>query len=378
MRAVDDPRLAEAKAMPMSAVVDRLGIAGLKPVSGELVGPCPMCGGRDRFAIKLSTGQFLCRKCDLSGGDAVALVMGVMGFEFRAALAWLCGDAPAQTDTAEIERRRAKAMAAQVEQDAISARKRAQARADAQSIWMRAKGQPIDAVVAYLRQRSIVLPACPGALRFLPDHPYVKMIGGQLVTAHRGPCMVAAIQSADGTFGAVHQTWLDPTAPKGKAVIRHGDDVLPAKLVRGSKKGGAIRLATPPDATVLVMGEGIETTASAMAAGAVPGAAYWAGVDLGNMAGRQLRLRASAGAHGRLSGWPDLDDGDAFVPPPWVRHLIFIQDGDSDYAVTRAKCLSGLRRAMALRPGLRAQIVFSGHGYDLNDLLMTRGINDVG
>lgn len=360
-----DPRLAEAKALPMSEIVDRLGIAGLKPMSGELVGPCPICGGRDRFAINLARGAFLCRQCELRGGDQVALVGQVMGVGFKDALAWLMGDAPASIDPAEAERRRVRAAEKRAEQDRIAAARRRRARQDAVSIWQRARGHAMDQVVAYLRQRAIVLPAMPAALRFLPDHPCVKMIGGDLVTLHRGPCMVAAIQGADGTLGAVHQTWLDPAAPKGKARIVHNGADHPAKMVRGSKKGGAIRLATPPEATVMIMGEGIETTATAMAAQVVPGAAYWAGVDLGNMAGRQLRVAGS-----RASGWPDLSDGDAWLPPPWVRHLIFIQDGDSNPATTRAKCLSGLRRAMHARPGLRAQIVHAGEGVDLNDVLM--------
>jgi aconitate hydratase len=45
--------------------------------------------------------------------------------------------------------------------------------------------------------------------------------------------------------------------------------------------------------------------------------------------------------------------------------VIYVQDGDSDPKLTRAKLVAGLRRAMLLRPGLRAQIVHAGAGVDL-------------
>ena len=69
------------------------------------------------------------------------------------------------------------------------------------------------------------------------------------------------------------------------------------------------------------------------------------------------------------AGVPDLADDEAFVPPPWVRRLIFIQDGDSEPKATRAKLLAGLRRAIHHQPKLEAQIVHAGEGVDLNDVL---------
>ena len=118
------------------------------------------------------------------------------------------------------------------------------------------------------------------------------------------------------------------------------------------------------------MGEGIETTLTAFVAWSDllgPSVAYWAGVDLGNMAGRQRRVPGK-----RHSGLPDMSDRDAFVPPSWVKRLIYVQDGDSDYKPTRAKLESGLRRAMAHHQNLRGQIVMAGDGVDLNDVLVGR------
>jgi hypothetical protein len=65
-----------------------------------------------------------------------------------------------------------------------------------------------------------------------------------------------------------------------------------------------------------------------------------------------------------------MDDSEAWLPPVWVKTLIFVQDGDSDPKLTRSKLLAGLRRAKIKRPGLRGYIVHAGDGRDLNDILM--------
>lgn len=93
--------------------------------------------------------------------------------------------------------------------------------------------------------------------------------------------------------------------------------------------------------------------------------AFWCLIDMGNMAGRR-----QAGPGLKFAGLPDLGDADAFVPPPWVKRLIFVMDGDSDPKMTRAQMEAGLRRAMARDPELRGQIVVAPSGFDLNDVLM--------
>ncbi|QBF32160.1 hypothetical protein CFI11_13155 [Thalassococcus sp. S3] len=367
----DDPRLLDAKAIPMSELVDRLGIAGLKPASDELIGPCPLCGGRDRFGINLRSNAFLCRKCNLRGGDQIALTRGVLNLGFKEALDWLCGERPAVVDVAELERRRKRAEEVRRKDRQAQDYYRRKAVSDARRIWSTARLGHLGVVPAYLEARGIdpfLLPEIPRALRFIVDHPYVKKVDGQFVTAHRGPCMIAGILNMAGELTAVHQTWVDVEPPHGKAKVTWQGESLPPKLVRGSKKSGAIRLHTPQGADILVMGEGIETTLAGLVAEPFANAAYWAGVDLGNMAGRMQRVKGK-----RYSGVPDMSDADAFVPPSWVKRLIFIMDGDSDPVMTRAKLECGLRRAMALRPGLKGQIVQAGRGLDLNDVLMGSG-----
>lgn len=370
----EDPRLMEAKVYPLDRLVDRLCIEGLVRTSGELIGPCPKCGGRDRFGINISSRAFNCRQCELKGGDQIALVMQLLGKPFRDALTWIVGELPPDLDPKEAARRRAlaKKTAEREERDRNTYRR--QAIKDAQSMWARSRPGQIGIVGTYLKARGIEGLAVPDCLRFLLDHPCVKKFGREYVTLHRGPCMIAGIFNRAGALTAVHQTWVDNSPPHGKAKICHDGKKVSSKLVRGSKKGGVIPLVTPQGADTLVMGEGIETTLSAYVArpAGFERAAYWAGVDLGNMAGRMEK----SGKRGVLSGVPDLSDEVAFVPPEWVKRLVFIMDGDSDPVKTRAQLESGLFRAMHYRPGILAQIVQAGEGHDLNDILTGAETNE--
>lgn len=360
-----DPRIELAKAIPMRDAVERLPLEALRREGRELVGPCPNCGGKDRFSINLDRNVFLCRQCD-ARGDVISLVAHVLGTDFKGALDHLAG-AAIDLDPREVARRKERARLERERQEAEAARYRLAAIRDAVTIWKNARSALASPVVDYLAKRAIRLPAIPKALRFLPDHPYVRKIGGRLVTLHSGPCMISAIQGPDDRLAAVHQTWIDLSTASGKAEIWDADTgaCYPAKMVRGSKKAGAIRLGGDPAAGLLIMGEGIETTLSARVVAPFGPATYWAGVDLGNISGRMLPPKNS--------GLPDPSDARAFVPPAWVRRLVLIQDGDSDPVMTRAKLLSCIYRAQAAIPGLSAEIVHPGKGRDLNDILRDRG-----
>lgn len=371
-----DDRLDEAKAMPVADVVARLEIAGLHRAGGELVGPCPQCGGRDRFGINLQTGLFTCRKeCGPnSKGDQLALVQHVLGLNFREALDWLCGPAQGLTDAERAERRR-KAEENRRKQEDIARRARENSIRAARDIWFAAQPAEGTLVRDYLTCRGIsptLFSELPPVLRFDPAARYTIPAEGnsrEWRTIHTGPAMIAAVVDSGGRVTAVHRTWLDLSQPKGKLILpdpRRNGETLPAKKVLGSKKGGSIRFLTPQGCDTMVMAEGVETTLSALIAEAMPRRiAYWCGVDLGNMAGRMQR-----GPGLKYAGLPDMDDGEAWLPPTWVKRLIFVQDGDSDPRLTRAKLEAGLRRAMIKRPGLTGAIVHAGEGRDLNDILM--------
>lgn len=358
----DDPRLDLARAIPIADIAARLPLDTLRREGRELVGPCPACGGKDRFSINPDKGVFFCRGCDAKG-DGLALVRHVLGCDFKAALAHLAG-AAVEIDPAEKRRRAEAAARARRKQEEASARYRAQAIADARSIWSRALPIAGTEAETYLARRAIRLPQFPPALRFIPDYPCVRKIDRRLVTVFRGPCMIAAIQGGDGHLAAVHQTWIDLATPKGRAKIDYMGETYSSKLIRGSKKGGTIRLGGTKGATTMIMGEGIETTLSARVLAPYGPALYWAGVDLDNMAGL---MRKIAGV--QHSGLPDLSDENALRIPPEISRLVLIQDGDSAPKMTRAKLLSCARRAQATRPDLITEIIHPGEGRDLNDAL---------
>ena len=372
----DDDRLALAKAMSMAEVVSRLELSNLVRTGGELVGPCPQCGGRDRFGVNLQTGMFLCRKeCGPQAkGDQIALVQHTLGLDFRAALDWLVGPAEGLSDAERAERRR-KAEANRQRQDETARKLRADSIRSAREIWFGAQPAEGTLVRDYLTLRGIdpaLFAALPPVVRFAPAARYTVPAEGQpgkWDVLHVGPAMVCAVVDAGNNVTAVHRTWLDLSQPKGKLVLldpRKAGETLPAKKVLGSKKGGSIRFMTIRGCDTMIMAEGVETTLSALIAETLPRRyAYWCGVDLGNMAGRMQR-----GPGLKYAGLPDMDDADAWVPPAWVRRLVFVQDGDSDPKLTRAKLQAGLRRAMIKRPGLRGSIVHAGEGRDLNDILM--------
>jgi hypothetical protein len=84
-----------ARAVLIQNEIDRRGIK----LSGsvERYGPCPKCGGEDRFSINISKQVFNCRGCD-KGGDVIALVEHLDGVDFIAAGTTLTGEPPPRSN----------------------------------------------------------------------------------------------------------------------------------------------------------------------------------------------------------------------------------------------------------------------------------------
>lgn len=66
-------------------------IAGTQ--GGEYAGPCPFCGGTDRFHVVPAAGKWYCRHCHPRGGDAIDYVQRRERVAFQAAIALLTGAA---------------------------------------------------------------------------------------------------------------------------------------------------------------------------------------------------------------------------------------------------------------------------------------------
>ena len=59
---------------------------------GEFAGPCPFCGGADRFHVVPEAGKWYCRQCTPRGGDVIDYVQRREQIAFQQAIEFLVGD----------------------------------------------------------------------------------------------------------------------------------------------------------------------------------------------------------------------------------------------------------------------------------------------
>lgn len=85
--------VSDAKAVTVAQAIASYPNAALKRHGQELVGPCPSCGGTDRFAIHIKKGIWHCRGSK-RGGDSIALVQYLDGCDFTTAVEKLAGRPP--------------------------------------------------------------------------------------------------------------------------------------------------------------------------------------------------------------------------------------------------------------------------------------------
>lgn len=202
-------------------------------------GPCPMCGGKDRWRYidREGSGDWYCTQC--GHGSGTDLVMQYLKVEFKEAAHRI----EAVIGAAVVAFRPAKKSPAEL----IAAMKR---------VW--AQGVSItegSAPDRFLRKRGIELDHYPACLRHGP-----------------GPMMLAKVVSPDGKAVNVHRTRLTPHGDKAEGNVR--------LLMEGEFPGGsAVRLAPPTD--TLGIAEGIET---ALAASILFGVPVWALLVAQNLA----------------------------------------------------------------------------------------------
>jgi hypothetical protein len=76
-----------ARAVPIESVIEGLKLRGRV----ERCGPCPVCGGDDRFNVNVRKQAFFCRMCGAKG-NVIALVQFLDGVDFRKAVEVLTGE----------------------------------------------------------------------------------------------------------------------------------------------------------------------------------------------------------------------------------------------------------------------------------------------
>ncbi len=351
----------------------------------KMIGPCPLHSpnpaARDSTAFECDADGWVCAVCN-AGGDQIKLVMLREGIDFLAAIEGLGGiSEPDPARAAELERQR-QAKRDQVERD--NNIYRARERNTAFDIWQRGEKYAGSPVEAYLRLRGLSTLPDRLPLRYAPEVAFFhgeaeNEIGRKSRRViHRGPAMLAPIVDADGKFRAVHMTWLDLERPNGKALIKDPEsgEELPAKKVRGSVAGNAIRLvdapllgppgngeASPARNGTLFIGEGIETVLSVWLMlsregwGSLTRTAFWAAVSLGNLGGRAVgtvphpTLKDGRGRPRKVQGpQPDFSAPGIAIPDT-LADVMLLGDGDSDRFNTQCALARASRRfSSAPRP----------------------------
>lgn len=253
-------------------------------------GPCPACGGKDRFRFddKDGHGGYFCNGC--GAGDGFSLLEKVHGWTAQEALQaiahWLgvVGYGPAVSPS------RKPIAAATAPSPATIERMQAKIKA----IWQAAI--PLEAPKAetgrtYLECRGLGgLSPLPCDVRLHPSLPYwFPGPDGTPIELGRYPALVALVRDLSGKAKGLHRTYLQPGGQGKAQVLSPTGEPLPAKklvsLSPGATKGCAIQLY-PVTEGKLAVAEGIET--ALVVSRANPGWPCWAALFAGNLAQFEL------------------------------------------------------------------------------------------
>ncbi len=275
-------------------------------------GPCPLCGGKDRFRFddKEGNGTWICSQC--GAGDGVQLVMKKHGIDFKTAAGLIepligCMPVVEAKKSITVEEQRA----------ALS------------RLWRSASDiTDRDPVSKFLRSRGLDLDRYPAALQCAPR---VRYRDGDNAPVSWHPAMIAALCDVDGKPVNLHRTYL--TDDGRKAAVDSVRKMMPGPF----PDGAAIRLAEHRD--TLGIAEGIET---ALAVSMLFGIPCWSAVNSSGMAKWQA--------------------------PADVRHVIVFSDNDPQYGGQAAAYTLAHRLAVK---GLTVQVEIPPNvGEDWNDVVL--------
>ncbi len=150
-------------------------------------GPCPMCGGVDRFRFddQEGRGTYFCSQC--GAGDGVQLVMRCTGQNFHAAAQQI--ERVVERGLPSVEKTK------RTVEDKRGALRR---------VWEGATGiQMGDEVFQYLRARGLQLDHLPNAIR---THPCLQFRDADIVDSF--PAMIGTVTAPSGKALTVHRTYL--------------------------------------------------------------------------------------------------------------------------------------------------------------------------
>jgi hypothetical protein len=354
--------------------------------TAEWKGPCPSCGGTDRFSVNVKKQVCNCRKCDIKG-DVIHFVEVMTGGGFIDSCEYINKTPrPDRTRDETLEEKAARLAKNAKRQAEYRAREEEQARIEAAKA--KRDEEAITAVLdravplagtfgeAYLRARGLTPHRrLTGDIRFVSDLDYwgAKDNGVRSVV-HLAtlPAVIAVIRDFSSAIIGISQTYLDPKEPRKWKP--EGSPTNSPKKIRGEKKHGMIRLGGLTSETMAI-GEGWENTLAWHQLGYGPDeVCLAAAVDLGNLAGgatgpwghpvlldadgRQVRIK---------NGIPDLQHR-GIILPDGIKSVILLADLDSETYATAAQLRVAVNRFYA--DGVEVDLAWPDPGKDWNDLLI--------
>jgi putative DNA primase/helicase len=276
-------------------------------------GPCPMCGGEDRFRFdnRDGRGSFICNGC--GAGDGMQLAIAYTGKPFAEVAAQIDAilgnvkpDAPSRAPMSDGDRRQALIAA-----------------------W--SQGGPVvpgDLAHTYFAARGVDEVVYPKALRFAPA----------LRDGDGGvrPCIMALVGAYGEKAVSLHRTFLRPDG-KAKAEMAAPRKMMPGEL----PDGACVQLSDWTGTGPLGIAEGIET---AMAASSLFDMPVWSAINAT-----------------LLAKWH---------PPPECQDVAIFADNDALFAGQAAAFRLAHRLAVK---GIAVTVhIPPAQGQDWNDVLLTR------
>ena len=364
--------------------------AHLKREGHEWIGPCPICGGKDRFAVNQQKRVFNCRGSgdgSYGAGDAINLVMHVVGCDFISAVERITGTPRPDRSRDESAEERKKRELRHAALAAEYAKREADERASMEAKAARDEATIADVIKraipiygthgeAYMRETRGLNPPrhLTGDLRYVQTLDYWGVGdngSNEPVLLASLPALIAIIRDELGDVIGISQTYLDPNEPKKWQP--NGSPRNSPKKIRGRKQGGMIRLGRP--AETIAIAEGWENALAWYQLGLGPEEIMLAAaVDLGNLSGRatgQIAHKTLVDPEGKPrrmpNGMPD-PKAPGLVLPKGISSVIIIADTDSESYATAGLISVAVRRFQAQE--LHVEISWPPTGLDYNRLLL--------
>jgi putative DNA primase/helicase len=279
-------------------------------------GPCPVCGGKDRFRFddKNGSGSYYCNQC--GAGSGIMLIRKLKGWTFKEAadeVDKLIGNLPPP----QVQRVAARKNDAWRERDILRLLD------DATAPYI---------VADYLERRGLSIGS-----KVLQGHPrcmFFEDRDGRQVLVGRYPAVIAPIIGPDGSLQSAHRIYISDAIPKGER-----KKMMPA--IR-DVKGAAVRLFEV--AEEMGVAEGIETALACAQMWSLP---VWAGLNAGGI--------------------------ERFEPSPGVTTLHVYGDNDKN-GTGQAAAFNLKKRLSRERPEIAVKVAVPlVEGTDWLDVLVSRG-----